>query len=98
MLFILVAVANGVIVHNPSPVPLGGVAEFVCDATSFGLFWIHNASDSFEPPVSNPGGNSPRTIRLVLPAISVNNITNIKCQTAGPGPTLSTTTQLYIYS
>ena len=98
MLFILVAVANDVLIQNPSPVPLGGVAEFVCNATSFGLFWIHNASASVEPPVTNPGGNVPRSIILVLPAISMNNITNIKCQTGGPGPTLSTTTQLYIYS
>ena len=92
------AVANDVLIQNPSPVPVGGVAEFVCNATSFGLFWIHNASDSVEPPVTNPAGNAPRTIRLVLPAILVNNNTNIKCQTAGPGQTLSTTAQFYIYS
>ena len=92
------AVANDVLIQNPSPVPLGGVAEFVCNATSYGLFWIQNASGGVEPPVTNPAGNAPRSIRLQLPAISVNNNTNIKCQTAGPGPTLSTTTQLYIYS
>ena len=89
---------NGVVVQNPSPVPLGGVAEFVCNATSFGLIWIHTASGGIEPPITNPSGNAPRSIRLKLPAISVNNNTNITCQNGGPGPILSTTTPLHIYS
>ena len=90
--------ANGVIIQNPSPVPLGGVAEFVCNAISHGLFWIENAKNSSEPPVSNPGGNSLRSIRLLVPAIPVNNNTDITCQTGGTTVTLTNTTQLYIYS
>ena len=86
--------ASAVVIQNPSPVPLGEVAEFVCNATSFGLFWIQNATNSSEPPVTNPAGNTTRSIRLLIPAILVNNNTNITCRTAEQ--TFSSA-ELYIY-
>ena len=89
--------ASGVLIQNPSPVPLGGIAEFVCNATSSELFWIHNTTNSSELPentMSENARSTTRSVTLLVPAILVNNNTDITCQTAENN---SSSAKLYIY-
>ena len=87
------AVANDVLLQNPSPVPLGGVAEFNCSATTKSITWSTTAVSSSQVS-SSAVGNVFRSSQLLVPAITVNNNTNITCETF---ERQENTTQLYIY-
>ena len=90
---ILVAVANDVLLQNPSPVPLGGVAVFTCSATTVAIIWSTTAVNSSQ--VSNSAvGNIFRSSQLLVPAITVNNKTNVTYNTFEQQ---KNTVQLYIY-
>ena len=73
-------VTKDVLLHNPSPVPLGGVAVFTCSATTVGMSWTTNAVNCCEVP-DTAVGNVWRTSQLRVPALPVNNNTYINCQT-----------------
>ena len=76
--------------HNPSPVPLGGVAVFTCRATTLAIIWFTTSSQVADSVV----GNILRSSQLFVPAFPVNNNTNITCKTFEQK---ENTTQLYIY-
>ena len=87
LLFILVslaAVTKDSLLHNPSPVPLGGVATFTCSGycatTVRGLLWTTNAVNGSQVP-DTAVGNIWRSSQLHVPALPVNNNTDIHCQT-----------------
>ena len=92
-LFYQVAVASDILLQNPSPVPLGGVAVFNCSTTTAGIIWSTTAVDSSQVHDSAVG-NVLRSSQLLVPAITVNNNTNITCRTFEQQ---QHTTQLYIY-
>ena len=79
--------------HNPSPVPLGGVAVFTCRATTLAIIWFTTAVNSSKV-ADSVVGNILRSFQLFVPAFTVNNNTNITCKTFEQQ---ENTTQLYIY-
>ena len=93
--FYLAAVASDVLLQNPSPVPIGEKAMFTCSAISLGIIWITNAVNNtigpHDPTSTMP---VPRTAAITVPAIPLNNNTNITCLTIEQQ---QNTTQLYIY-
>ena len=86
-------VTKDILLHNPSPVPLGGVAVLTCSATTVGMSWTTNAVDCYEVP-DTAVGNVWRTSQLRVPALSVNNNTDINCQTFEQQENIE---RLYIY-
>ena len=79
--------------HNPSPVPLGGVAVFTCRATTLEIIWSTTAVNSSKV-ADSVVGNVLRSSQLFVPAPSMNNNTNITCKTCDRQ---ENTTQLYVY-
>ena len=80
------------LIQNPSPVPLGGVAVFTCSGTTKWIIWSTNTISSSHVSYSAVG-NILRLSQLFVPALPLNNNTNITCKTFEQQ---ENTTQLYI--
>ena len=82
------------VVNNPSPVPLGGVAVFTCSATAEAIFWTSTAVNATQLMGTSGVGIRPRSLLLQVLAIAENNNTNATCKTADQR---KKTVQLLIY-